>query len=519
VRIPGRYGPLARALLTFAALADIVLSAELWALRHHTARWAVTTTLDVLAPVRPVAAVAVAGAALYLATRPKRAFRRILMALATGAAVLSVAAGNRALIATGLAVAVVALFAGSLWPEEGHTTAGRLGWSLLGLAAGALVLSGWLLVGQHHGRHVHLLFTLPLTVAFAAAVAGVALLDRNPPLPARRDALGALLVYRDAARSTLAPFALMRDKRQLWAADRSAFLALGCRVGVALALGSAVGPPEAARRADREFRDHCHSRGWRPAFYQVPEETARSLARTRRLLIGSEALVDLDRFTLQGRTMANLRHQVTKARRLGLSADLVADEDLTRDVRLAMHRLAADLAQRSPLGEMSFSVGRTEDPPQVERTVALARDAAGDLVAYVTWLWLPAARTIVLDEVRRSREAASGAIELLIATSLLELRGRAERASLGLAPITGVQQSARQAAAEAYLRNLLGLTGVSPGLHAFKAKFNPRWEPRYLVVERWTDLAPVLLATLLLHYPDAIRRSWGRATAARPASR
>jgi phosphatidylglycerol lysyltransferase len=519
VRSLSRCGPLVRALLTFVALADVVLSAELWALRHHTARWAVTTTLDVLAPVRPVAAVAVAAAALYLATRPKRAFRRILMALATGAAVLSMLAGNRALIFAGLVVAAVALFAGSLWPEEGHATAGRLGWSLLGLAAGAVVLSGWILVGLHRGPHVNPLFTVPLTLAFGAAVAGVALLDRNPPLDTSRDFPGALLVYRLSARSTLAPFALMRDKLQLWTADRAAFLALGCRVGVALALGSAVGPPEAARRLDREFRVHCHARGWRPAFYQVPEETAASLPGTRRLLIGSEAIVDLDGFTLRGGAMANLRRHVTKARRIGLSAELLSEQELPQETRAAMRRLAAELAERSPLGEMSFSVGRIDDPAQVERTVALARETGGDLVAYVTWLWLPAARTIVLDEIKRSRQAPSGATELLIATSLLELRGRAERASLALAPITGVRQSARLAAFEAHLRNLLGMTSASPGLYAFKAKFNPRWEPRYLVVERWTDLAPVLLATLLLHYPDAIRRSWGRATAARPASR
>jgi lysylphosphatidylglycerol synthetase-like protein (DUF2156 family) len=519
VSVLARFGPLARALLTFVALADVVLSAELWALRHHTARWAVTTTLDFLAPVRPLAAVAVVVAALYLATRPKRAFRRILLALAVVAALLSVLAGNRALIGAAVLIGVAALLASSLWPEESHIGAGRLGWSFLGIAAAATALGGWLLLGQHSYRHPAPLFMLPLTLAFAAIVAGVALLDRNPQLPTSRDALGALLRYRDAAVSGVAPFALMRDKRQVWAADRGSFLAVGCRVGVALALGSAIGPPESARSLDREFRARCLARGWRPAFYQVSEETAARLTGTRRLLIGSEAMVDLDAFTLQGRPMANLRHQVTRARRLGLSAELLSDASVPREARAAMRDLAAEMAERGPLGEMSFSVGRSNDEAQVERTVGLAFDADRRLVAYVTWLWLPAAGAIVLDEVKRSREAPSGAIELLIATSLQELRGRAARASLGLAPITGVHQSARLAAAEGFLRNVLRMTSVSPGLHAFKAKFDPAWEPRYLVVERWTDLALVLLAAFLLHYPDAIRRSWGRATVPRTASR
>jgi lysylphosphatidylglycerol synthetase-like protein (DUF2156 family) len=509
-----------RALLTFVALTDVVLSAELWAFRYRAGRWAVTTTLDFLSPVRLVAAVAVAAAALYLATRPKRAFRRILLLLAAAAAVLSVEAGNRTLIAAAVGVAMVALLASSLWPEEGHPGAARLGWSLLGVASGASALSAWLLLGQHHHhRPVAPFFMVPLTLAFAAAVAGVALLDRNPPLPTSRDALGALLRYRAAARSGVAPFALMRDKQQVWDADHGAFLAAGCRVGVALALGSAIGPPQAASRLDSEFRACCLARGWRPAFYQVSEEIATRLTGTRRLLIGSEAMVELDGFTLQGRTMANLRHQVTKARRLGLSVELLSEESVSRELRLAMDELACEVADRCPLGEMAFSVGRPGDEPQVERTVGLALDADGGLVAYVTWLWLPAAATVVLDEVKRSRQAPSGAIELLIATSLQELRGQAARVSLGLAPITGVHQSARLAAAEALLRRVLRVSSMSPGLHAFKAKFNPGWEPRYLVVERWTDLAPVLLAALLLHYPEAIRRSRGRGTQPRPASR
>src|SRR5438105_2844829 len=258
-RLPGglhRMGPAARALLTFVALADAVLSLELWALHHHTAGVVVTDVLDVVAPVRPLAAV----------------------------------------------------------------------------------------------------------------------LDRNPALPASWNLAAALPLYREAARSGVAPFALMRDKRHVWASDRSAVLAVGCRTGVALALGPSIGSPDASARLHREFRQSCLARGWRPAFYQVPEETAAEMPGTRRILVGSEAIVDVEGFCLQGRAMANLRHQVTKARRLGVSAEVVPETVVPWDTLAAIRRLGNDATARSRLGDMSFSVGQRDDPTSVDRIFGLAFD-------------------------------------------------------------------------------------------------------------------------------------------------
>lgn len=229
------------------------------------------------------------------------------------------------------------------------------------------------------------------------------------------------------------------------------------------------------------------------------------LAGTIRLPIGREAVVDVSCFTLQGRPMANLRHQVTKACRLGVRVEVRAASEVAAEVRSAMRALADEAARRSPLGEMAFSVGRRDDPVDVERTVGLAFEE-DRLVGYVTWLWLPERQAIVLDEVKRDPAAPSGTVELLIASCLDAFRGRARVASLGLAPLA----SAWPAVVARVLCDVLGLRGVSPGLLAFKSKFRPTWEPRYLVVERLADVPNVLLAVLLLHHPELFSRSRAR---------
>src|SRR5262252_1379106 len=173
----------ARPVLMFVALADGLLSLELWTLRSPHVRSAATTVLQAVAPARPLVALALAGSALYLATRPKRALRRILLVLALAATLLSMKSGQGILVAAALIDGLVALLASSLWSEEGDRLSSRLGWSLLGVAVAALGAGTWLLLNEHRGPHTMPALALPLLLAFAAGVVGLILLDRSPPMP------------------------------------------------------------------------------------------------------------------------------------------------------------------------------------------------------------------------------------------------------------------------------------------------------------------------------------------------
>jgi len=185
---------------------------------------------------------------------------------------------------------------------------------------------------------------------------------------------------------------------------------------------------------------------------------------------------------------------VARAERAGVAAVVLPGAALSPGQRQAMRQLAGRVASRRRLGEMGFSVGREDDPPLVERTVSLAHDRSGALVAYATWLWMPAAGTQVLDEARRDRGAPPGAMDLLIATSLIWFRGRATRASLGLAPLAG------SAGVRAALPATLRARVPAAGLEAFKGKFAPAWEPRCVLMDRLLDAPAVLVALVLLHF-------------------
>jgi phosphatidylglycerol lysyltransferase len=196
--------------------------------------------------------------------------------------------------------------------------------------------------------------------------------------------------------------------------------------------------------------------------------------------IGSEAIVQLDGLTLEGPMMAKLRHEVSRAHRNGVRVTLTPDAAVTPHTRREMRNLTEMRIQGRHFGEMGFSVGRGDDTPAVPTMVGLAHDEAGALVAYVTWLALPAARGVALDAMRRRADAPGGTMDLLLYHGLRHYLAQASWASLGLAPAGGPSANS---------------------LSAFKAKFRPVWEPRYLVAERLIDWPVVAVATLLLHYP------------------
>jgi lysylphosphatidylglycerol synthetase-like protein (DUF2156 family) len=500
-------GGLLRASVGLVALADTALSLEAWGWRSPQGHAAARLWLEVVGPVRPLATLVLGVTAAYLATRGKRAFRRLLVGLVAVAGLLSLAASEPGLLAAAGAVCLALLQAGWLWPEDGDPASSRVGWSLLFGVAAAGAGVGWLMVLAHRGHRLLAWMPLLSALALTAVASGVALLGRNPPLPGERDLDRALERYREHGRSGVCPFALMSDKRHFWSSDGAALLSYGCRAGVALALGPGIGDDAALTRLYAEFRAACRARGWRPAFYQVAEEVAERIGAGIRLVVGSEAVVDVDRFGLEGPAMARLRHEVNRARRRDVRIRVVAESELSEGETAVIRTLAARLEERRRFGPMAFSAGRWGDPAVVERLVGLAHDRGGELVAYVTWLVVPAASAVVLDEVKRAPTAPGGTVDLLIAGCLIAFKGRVRRASLGLAPAVGAQSAARLARLEAFVRRALRVVSVSPGLYAFKAKFAPAWEPRYLVAESALDLPRVALADFLLHYPELGQRT------------
>jgi lysylphosphatidylglycerol synthetase-like protein (DUF2156 family) len=491
-----------RLFLTAAALGTAGLALMAWIDAPHAWQPAGLAAAKIVGPLTMALVVGTIPAVIRLIDSPKRAMRDVLFVISAAGIVLAIAAGSAESMMLSTITLIALMLAGRLWSQLSDRRATVRGWTLLG-AAGIAALA--LLFFDRPRGFLLLFFAALLVAAVAAAVWGLVLVVRNAPLPLESDRGPLRRVYLEHGAAGVTPFALMQDKRWFWSRDRKAFLAYGLRAGVAVVLGPGVGPAASVDALHREFRAACRGGGWKLGFYQVSDTLAQSLGWGVRRQIGSEAIVDLRSLTLDGPAMAKLRHEVSRGQRNGVTIRIMSRSDLTPVIRDAMGSLAASWLGRHPLGEMAFSVGCRADQPDAPTSIGLAYDRDGTLVAYCSWLSLPGSCGVALDEIRRTGKTPAGAMDLLLFTCMKQFAANCAWASLGLAPVAAEPANRRAALGERALHRL-GIASVSASLVSFKAKFQPRWEPRYIVAERAADWPAVAAATFLLHYPRVEQR-------------
>lgn len=160
---------------------------------------------------------------------------------------------------------------------------------------------------------------------------------------------------------------------------------------------------------------------------------------------------------------------------------------------------------------MGFTLGSVEEALDREVRVALAVDAEGSVHGVLSWLPVRepdgSIRGWTLDVMRRRTGGFRPVIEFLIASSALAFQEQgASILSLSGAPLARAAQ-APDAARTDRLLDLVGST-MEPlygfrSLHAFKMKFQPRYEPVYLCFREEADLPRIDVALTRAYLPSA----------------
>lgn len=301
---------------------------------------------------------------------------------------------------------------------------------------------------------------------------------------------------------TYAHLANIGDKRFLFSDSGKAFIMYGVEGRSWVALGDPIGLQSDWGDLIWRFRDLCDPYdGW-PIFYQVKADTLyryMDLGFTMQKL-GEEARVALRSFELD-KLKKTLRHSHRRVEKEGGTFEIL-QPPINPSVMARLKSISDSWLSEKNTHEKGFSLGFFNENYLEKYPIAIVRHE-GAIVAFAN-VWMGAGKhELSIDLMRHQPDALSGLIDFLF-ISLMQW-GKNEGYSwfnLGMAPLSGLEQRA-----VAPLWNRMGAllyrTGEHfynfQGLRAYKEKFNPVWEPRYLVSPGGLVLPRILanIATLI----------------------
>ncbi len=345
------------------------------------------------------------------------------------------------------------------------------------------------------------------TVAAAAVVllwAGARLLRPAPPeveAPSDDDlrTVEAIIAGQPATQPHLA---FVRDKALLFDAQREAFVMYAVHGRTWVALGDPVGPPDRLPELIRLFLERCDDFGGTPVFYEVGETSLHYYADFGLTFVklGEQARVDLARFTLDGADGAKYRQVMRRLDKDGGAFRVVPASEVPALLD-QLESVSDDWLSEKAGGEKSFSLGSFDREYLVRFPMAVV-EHEGAIVAFAN-VWEGAGHDeLSIDLMRYSRRAPRSAMEALLTHTLAWGKAQGYRwFAFGMAPMSGFESSP-VAPLWARLGLFLYTHGEAlygfRGLRAYKEKFHPVWESRYLAYRGRLVLPRVLTDVAVL---------------------
>jgi phosphatidylglycerol lysyltransferase len=277
----------------------------------------------------------------------------------------------------------------------------------------------------------------------------------------------------------------LRDKAVLFDESRGGFIMYGVQGRTWIALGDPVGPPDRIATLIRLFLERCDDFGGVPVFYEVGKDQLHRYADFGLTFVklGEEARIDLAAFSLAGARAARHRQAIRYLEKAGAVFRIVEPGEVPAII--GQLRAVSDAwLQEKAVAEKGFSLGFF-DPDYIARCPVAVVEKNREIVAFANIL--AGAQQVELSvDLMRYREGAPREVMEAMFVSLITW-GKAQGYrwfSLGVAPLSGFERSPVApywSRFGSFVFEHGGRFYNFQGLRAYKEKFHPQWEARYLV--------------------------------------
>ena len=290
----------------------------------------------------------------------------------------------------------------------------------------------------------------------------------------------------------------------------------------AIVLADPLGDPDGIPTSVAEFVEVADRGDLVPCFFSASEITRSAMPDGwRSLVVADDTLVDLAGLTFQGKAWAKVRQSFSRGEREGMTFRLTRLADEPFAIRAQLQAISEQWVGEKDLPEMRFTLGTLAEAADPEVRMALAIDPQGNVDGMLSWLPIYGpggqVRGWTLDLMRRRDGGFPAVMEFLIGQSARAFGDEgADVLSLSGAPLAHENDESDKDTG--LIGGLLGRLGetLEPvygfrSLHRFKKKFNPRYEPIYLLYRDEGDLPAIGIGLTRAFLPGATVRQFAAA--------
>lgn len=291
--------------------------------------------------------------------------------------------------------------------------------------------------------------------------------------------------------------ALTGDKYFFWNEEKTGFISYVTTEKYWIAMGDPCGTEAVQDELLWQFREAADRFGAKLVFYRVRPSLLTfylDLGLTM-VKLGEEAIVDLSRFGLKGQSRASLRHAYNKMQRDAWQFSVVPKASVL-GILPTLEDISLQWLEEKNTREKGISLGFFDKEYILRSDVAVI--SKDDKVVAFANLWKPDnSSEVSMDLMRYSSDAPNGTMEYLTICLMLWAQEQGYKSfNLGMAPLSGLESHALAPLWHKIGRSVFRYGNEFynfQGLRAYKDKFDPTWEPRYLAVPSVFDVPTALL--------------------------
>jgi phosphatidylglycerol lysyltransferase len=294
-----------------------------------------------------------------------------------------------------------------------------------------------------------------------------------------------------------AHLALLEDKSYFFTPGGSLIAYTVCG-RTAVTLGDPIGPLVDAEPAIYRFVHYCRENRWKAVFTHVESDY---LALYRQagyvsMCLGHEAVVELERFALNGNAHKTLRKRFNRFSRQGYSC-VVCEPPINETVLRELRGISDEWLGMTRATEKGFFLARFEDAYVRQEHVAVVYTPLGQISAFANLAPEYQRGGLSIDLMRHRTVFESGTMDFLFVSLLFWAREHGYKSfNLGLSPLYGIGTESGSPPLDRFLHWLYGHARFQNfgGFYAFKTKFRPQWRPLYMMFPGYSYLLAAGLA-------------------------